>query len=590
MEGNLPMTSKPPSTFRIVWGALNPKERRLAIFLLFGNLATVLMETFSVGLILPVAGILTSADYSTSMPVVGELLRSGLSREAVVMIALLAILVAYTIKSLILAGLSWVQRGFMADVSTRISNQLFANYMNQPYLYHLEHNSSTLIRNSQNASLFVSGVIDPLSTLFADVLVGVGLFTLMLVVEPLGTLIVGFVFGTAGFVFQRTTSKRIKRWGDESQDYAREVIQHLNQGLAGVKDVKILGKEDPFIDAYSVNVEQVSNLQRLYKFLQSLPRLWLEIITVGALCVLVGLLILQGKDVDSALPVIGLFAATTFRVMPSVHRVVSSAQTLSFNRKIIREIHADLRLPRDSERVVSECPIFSERIELTSVGFKYPRSVESVLQDVSIKIERGSSVGIVGPSGAGKSTLVDLILGLLYSSTGSITVDGFNIADDAPGWRSQIGYVPQSIYLTDDTISSNVAFGVGESSIDETSVQRALESAMLNEFVNSLPDGMETLVGERGVRLSGGQRQRLGIARALYRNPQVLVLDEATSSLDIDTERGVMEAVESLHGEKTIIVVAHRLSTIQYCDWVYRFEQGRVVAQGTYEQVIGDSN
>lgn len=562
----------------------------MAIFLLFGNLATVLMETFSVGLILPVAGILTSADYSTSMPVVGELLRSGLSREAVVMIALLAILVAYTIKSLILAGLSWVQRGFMADVSTRISNQLFANYMNQPYLYHLEHNSSTLIRNSQNASLFVSGVIDPLSTLFADVLVGVGLFTLMLVVEPLGTLIVGFVFGTAGFVFQRTTSKRIKRWGDESQDYAREVIQHLNQGLAGVKDVKILGKEDPFIDAYSVNVEQVSNLQRLYKFLQSLPRLWLEIITVGALCVLVGLLILQGKDVDSALPVIGLFAATTFRVMPSVHRVVSSAQTLSFNRKIIREIHADLRLPRDSERVVSECPIFSERIELTSVGFKYPRSVESVLQDVSIKIERGSSVGIVGPSGAGKSTLVDLILGLLYSSTGSITVDGFNIADDAPGWRSQIGYVPQSIYLTDDTISSNVAFGVGESSIDETSVQRALESAMLNEFVNSLPDGMETLVGERGVRLSGGQRQRLGIARALYRNPQVLVLDEATSSLDIDTERGVMEAVESLHGEKTIIVVAHRLSTIQYCDWVYRFEQGRVVAQGTYEQVIGDSN
>lgn len=584
------MQGRPPSTFRIVWGALDKRERRIAIGLLIGNLLTVVMETLSVGLILPVAGILTSADYSTSIPVIGELLRSGLSREVVVMLALVAILIAYVIKSLLLASLSWVQRGFMADVSTRISSQLFANYMNQPYLYHLEHNSSTLIRNSQNASLFVSGVIDPLSTLFADVLVGVGLFALMLVVEPLGTLIVGFVFGTAGFVFQRITSKRIKRWGDESQDYAREVIQHLNQGLAGVKDVKILGKEVPFVSAYSVNVAQVSNLQRLYKFLQSLPRLWLEIITVGALCVLVGLLIVQGKDVDSALPVIGLFAATTFRVMPSVHRVVSSAQTLSFNRKIIREIHTDLRLSWDTERVVSECPSFVDKIELNSVGFKYPRSVENVLDDVSIKIARGASIGIVGPSGAGKSTLVDLILGLLYPTHGKITVDGFDIGNDPPGWRSQIGYVPQTIYLTDDSIAKNVAFGVDGENLDRVAVRRALDSAMLSEFVDTLPEGMETIVGERGVRLSGGQRQRLGIARALYRNPSVLVLDEATSSLDIDTERGVMEAVESLHGEKTIIVIAHRLSTIRYCDRVFKFEYGKIVAQGTYEQVLGESN
>jgi ABC-type multidrug transport system fused ATPase/permease subunit len=581
---------KEPGTFRIIWGALLPRERVTASVLFIGQLVAMLLEMFSIGLVLPVVGILTSENYSSDVPFVGWLLGLDLSREALVMTALLAILVAYIVKSILIAALVWYQRGFMSDVSSRLSKKLFANYLHQPYGYHLDHNSSTLIRNAQNASVFVSGGIDPMSTLIADGLVGIGLFILLMVVEPVGTLIVGFVFGIAAFGFQRATTSRITRWGNESQDHARLVIQHLNQGLAGVKDVKILGQESTFINLYTRHVVEGMSLQRLYKFLQALPRLWLEIITMGGLCALIGIMLLQDREISTVLPVVGLFAATTFRVVPSINRIVASIQSLDFNRPVVREIHQDLQLNWEVAHVDGSCPALSKQIEVNDVTFRYKRSTSDVLSNVSFSVSKGTSIGIVGASGAGKSTLVDLILGLLQPQSGSVQIDGFDIKDDPPGWRRQIGYVPQTIYLTDDSIAMNVAFGVSPEDVNPEAVHNSLRAAMLSEFVDSLPNGIETVVGERGVRLSGGQRQRLGIARALYRNPSVLVLDEATSSLDTETERGVMEAVESLHGTKTIIVIAHRLSTIRYCDMVYRFEKGRLVAQGTYEQVIGDSN
>jgi ABC-type multidrug transport system fused ATPase/permease subunit len=504
------------------------------------------------------------------------------------MSALTVLFIAYVIKSALVAALVWFQRGFMSDVSSRLSKKLFANYLHQPYDYHLDHNSSTLIRNSQNAAAFVNGGIDPLTTLIADGLVGLGLFALLMVVEPVGTLIVGAVFGFAAWGFQRKTTRHIVRWGDESQEHAQLVIQHLNQGFGGIKDVKILAAEEAFIDRYAQNATAVLSLTRRYKFLQALPRLWLEIITMGALTALVGLMLFQGEEISSVLPVVGLFAATTFRIVPSINRMVASVQSLDFNRPIVREVSRDLALDWELDATTGSCPHIEQSIAVCEVSFQYRQSPSDVLSNVTLDVRSGSSVGIIGASGAGKSTLVDVILGLLKPVDGNVEVDGFDIAGDPAGWRKQIGYVPQTIYLTDDTIAMNVAFGVHPREVDHDAVNASLRAAMLDEFVAGLPNGANTVVGERGVRLSGGQRQRLGIARALYRNPAVLVLDEATSSLDVETERGVMEAVEALHGQKTIIVIAHRLSTIRYCDRVYRFEKGQMVMQGTYDQVIGD--
>jgi ABC-type multidrug transport system fused ATPase/permease subunit len=576
------------SVFVLIWRALLPRERTLAIALFVGQLVAMVLETFSIGLVLPIVGILTSEEYSTNLPIVSGLIESGMSREALVMSALLVMFVAYVAKSALVAALVWFQRGFMSDVSSRLSKKLFANYLHQPYDYHLDHNSSTLIRNSQSASVFVSGGIDPMSTLIADGLVGLGLFALLMYVEPAGTLTVGAVFGFAAWGFQRLTTRRIVKWGNESQEHARAVIQHLNQGLNGVKDVKILGQESTFVDLYADHVESSMHLQRLYKFLQALPRLWLEIITMGALTALVGLMLFQGDEISSVLPVVGLFAATTFRIVPSINRMVASVQSIDFNRPVVREISRDLALDWELDTTSGSCPPIEQSITVRDVSFRYRQSPGDVLSNVTLDIRSGASVGIIGASGAGKSTLVDVILGLLKPVDGNVEVDGFNIAGDPAGWRKQIGYVPQTIYLTDDTIAMNVAFGVHPREVDRDAVDASLRAAMLDEFVAGLPSGANTVVGERGVRLSGGQRQRLGIARALYRNPAVLVLDEATSSLDVETERGVMEAVEALHGQKTIIVIAHRLSTIRYCDWVYRFEKGQMVMQGTYDQVIGD--
>jgi ABC-type multidrug transport system fused ATPase/permease subunit len=286
----------------------------------------------------------------------------------------------------------------------------------------------------------------------------------------------------------------------------------------------------------------------------------------------------QNRLLESILPALGLFTAAAFRIMPSVNRVLSGVQSLRYGLPVIDVVHAELNLVMPkvvfSSKLVTP---FREVIELSQISYTYPASAEAALKDISLTIQRGESVGFIGTSGAGKSTLVDILLGLLTPDTGKVRVDGQDIQTNLRNWQDQIGYVPQSIFLTDDTLRSNVAFGLPTDQIDEAAIWRAIYSAQLEQFVKELPLGLDTLVGERGVRLSGGQRQRIGIARALYHDPAVLVLDEATSALDTATESAVMDAVRALHGHKTLIIVAHRLSTIEHCDQFYRLERARLI-------------
>jgi ABC-type multidrug transport system fused ATPase/permease subunit len=296
-------------------------------------------------------------------------------------------------------------------------------------------------------------------------------------------------------------------------------------------------------------------------------------------------MVLSNKAVGDILPVLSLFGAAAFRLLPTLSQVINSFMSISINRPIVNNLYTDLSLKIPATTNDRKSRKLLNRIDVEGLSFSYARTTRDALSDVSISICRGEAVGLIGSSGSGKSTLVDILLGLLEPTSGNVLVDGHDIQENLREWQDQIGYVPQSIFLTDDTLRRNVAFGLPKDQIDDDAVNSAIRSAQLEDFVASLADGLDTIVGERGVRLSGGQRQRIGIARALYNNPDVLVLDEATSSLDTETEHGVMQAVQALQGDKTVIIVAHRLSTVEYCDRLYRLENAQIVDEGTFSEV-----
>ncbi len=574
------------STPRIVWRTLTTSEKKRLVIIWVLILIGMVLETFSLGLIIPFIGLLSQDGYQADIPLVGSYLE-GLSTERVLVLAMVGLAIVYVIKSAFLYFSAHVQRRFIYATSGRLSQEAFETYLSQPYSYHLERNSATLIRNVESARSIIGGGLDPFLVLLTDGLVALGLFVLLLIVEPVGTLCVLALFGGAAVIFQRATRARISSWGSARKFHAGKVLQHLQQGLNGAKDIKILGREAKFLNDHYEHLKVSLDVDRRYVMLQALPRLFFEAVAVVGLAVLVIVMVSSGTEISGILPTLGLFAATAFRVMPSIGRVIASIQTIGYNRAFMRTVYHDLQLPRPDESVVVTPMHLESSVALHNVSFRYTNAHRQALDGVSIEVLRGEAVGIIGSSGAGKSTLVDVLLGLLTPSTGSIDVDGRSIASNVRGWQRLIGYVPQSIYLIDDTIRKNVAFGVPEREIDDLAVQRALHAAQLDEFVQSLPSGIDTIVGERGVRLSGGQRQRIGIARALYHDPEVLVLDEATSSLDTETERGVMDAVRDLLGSKTIIIVAHRVSTVSYCSRVYRMEDGRVVGSGTPEVMTG---
>jgi len=569
----------------VVWRLLKSSERRALVGIIFLILVGLILETLSLGIVMPVVAILTQDDYQTKYRWLTDNLGSP-SRENLIVIVMLLMVGIYIVRSLFLLWSSWVQKGFSAALSGRLSQRLFTIYLRQPYLFHLQHNSATLMRNSRNANVVVTGGIDPTLVLLTDGLVAIALFTLLIIVEPVGTIITLVAFGVGAWLFQLLTRRRIERWGDQRNLHDGMILQHLQQGLGGAKDVKILGRESEFLDQHEKHLKESLRINRVYSVLQTMPRMYMEILTIAGLAALVISMVLQKQSFTEIIPTLGLFAAAAFRVMPSINRLLGALQTLLYSRAIIASVYADFKLDApDETKLVTGIP-FSEQLELRSVTFQYPTASTPSLQQVSLVVRRGEAVGFVGPSGAGKSTLVDVILGLFAPTAGLVLVDGQDIQKNLRNWQNQIGYVPQSIYLTDDTLRRNVAFGLGDENIDENSVRNAIRLAQLEEFVSSLPENLDTVVGERGVRLSGGQRQRIGIARALYHNPSILVLDEATSSLDTPTEHGVMQAVQALQGSKTVIIVAHRLSTVEYCDRLYRIESSRLIEEGTFDEVV----
>jgi ABC-type multidrug transport system fused ATPase/permease subunit len=577
------------TTARQIWSILLPKQRRAGVILFALVLVGTLLETLSVGLVVPALAFMTRTSDAPSPRLTGLLNWLGNpAPNQLVLLVLLGLLAVYAVKSAFLLFVAYWQSRFVTATQASTSRRLFATYLAQPWTFHLQRHSAELMRTINESTEFahVCGLF--LMTV-SELLVLTGMIGLLLWFEPTGAIVVASMLGAAAWLFQAIARPRSRRWATAQRHHGQMIIKHVQQGLGGAKDVKIRGCEQEFVEQFRHHSDGHARVAALQSLVQQVPRLWFEMLAVAALLLLTAVMVWQGTPSERLLPMLGLFATVAFRMLPSVNHVTAATNKLRHSGVMLEGLAKELRLAdaTSSERPASIMP-FRDAVVLSDISYRYPGTTENVLDGVSISIPHGASIGLVGGSGAGKSTLVDIILGLLPPSSGRVTVDGNDIHDNLRGWQDTVGYVSQSIYLCDDTIRRNIAFGVPEHDVDNAAVRRALKAAQLDEFVASLPAGANTFVGERGVRLSGGQRQRIGIARALYHDPKVLVLDEATSALDTDTERGVVEAVNALHGTKTLIIVAHRMSTIADCDVLYRLEKGRVVQSGTFSEVISN--
>jgi len=573
-----------------IWALLKPDECRFLVLLFILMLFCTVLELLGIGLIIPTITILTEANIAERFPVLVPLLDllGNPDRGTLVKIAMLGLVGIYAIKNIFLALLVWLQTKFTFNTEVRISQNLFEHYLRQPYTFHLQRNSAELFRNiTGEVHLFVSYGIGPSMILISESLILLAIASLVLTVEPIGAIVVICFLGLMVFLFQKIMRNRVSGWGKKRQYHEGLRIQHLQQGFGGVKDLKLLGRESEFLEQYEFHNKESSKAARLQTAVQQLPRLLLEFLVILSLALLVVIMLFQGNNLEVILPTLGLFAVAAFRLMPSVVRITNSMQSLRYAIPVIDNLYKEIMLLHPEVVLKNGNNIkFSNRLEIEGVDFAYSGSEQTVVKNVSLAIGYGESVGIIGSSGSGKSTLVDILLGLLSPDEGKVLVDDKDIQSSMRAWQNQIGYVPQSIYLTDDTLRRNVAFGISNEKIDEDAVWHAIRAAQLDEFVKTLPLGLDTIVGEDGVRLSGGQRQRIGIARALYHDPAVLILDEATSALDTQTEHSVMEAVRALKGEKTIIIIAHRLSTVESCDHLYVLEDGRLIQEGVPEKIL----
>jgi ABC-type multidrug transport system fused ATPase/permease subunit len=571
---------------------LNSQQKKQLFILSFLLIIGMFFEMAGLGVLIPVLGLMlnpsSSNDYPSLQPLLSKL--GNPTQEELVLYGMIFLVLFYLLKALFLVFLSWRQSKFSAQFSAELSSRLLFGYLRQPYLFHLNRNSAELLRNIRGEVAELTELTKSVIILTIEFTVIVGIAFVLILQNPLGTLIVTFLLGLSSLVVYRLTKKRLLNWGQRRQSHEGEMNKHLLQGVGGIKEVKLYGKEENFLKEFDKhNYERARVITRQYTMMY-FPRLYLEFMAVVALAGAVIMMIIQGKPLVDFVPTLGIFVAGAFRMIPSVNRIMGSIQFIRYSGPVVDVLYKECKLISNVEPLLPHTELsvmsFNKNIGLELINFSYPLSDHKSLNNISLNISKGESIGFIGSTGSGKSTLINVILGLLPVDSGRLTVDGKSIYKNLRQWQNQIGYVPQTIYLTDDTIRRNIAFGVPNELINDDAVEKAIIAAQLNDFVKMLPEGLDTLVGEDGVRLSGGQRQRIGLARALYNNPDLLVMDEATSALDSNTENGVMEAILTLKNSKTIIIVAHRLSTLNNCDRIYRLENGKISQQGKPEDIL----
>lgn len=576
------------SLFKI-FTILTPRDIQTCVLLGLSMFFGATLEGLGVSVILPFLSIMGQPEYLGMHENVAAYMSSFgiVSHTQLIIAGALLLILLYGVKNIYLVCLLKWQVNFSLQMQIDYARQLYANYLLKPYLYHLDHNTATLLRNAYNGPIYVfSAILMSTLMLFTEIFTAIVICVFLVFVDAFSAIVVGGCISAMIYGIVQSFRRRIDCQGRMENRYAAEMCQWINQGLGAIKETKVLGRERRFYEAFSAAYEKYGEAYRGFRFVSQMPRYLIEVLVVsGLMFLIIGKLIL-GSTPKDIVPLLGVLALAAFRIMPSANRIVGYLNTIKFNMPLFNEVYGELMTIRERRIRGADSRIFSEaRGKLPFVGeicvehlsFRYPEGRQNVFEDVCFTIQKGSFVGIVGPSGAGKTTFVDLLLGLLEPVSGDILVDGTSIYSDIRAWQANLAYVPQEVYLIDGTLRENIALGFAADQIDDSKVAKVLRMAELYDFVQQLPDGIYSTVGERGVKLSGGQRQRIGIARALYIEPEVLVLDEATSALDSMTEKSIMNTILKLKGKITIIAIAHRVTTLSNCDFRVRFENGKAI-------------
>lgn len=582
-----------------VYKLLPRSEKYKFLFLFLMMIIASFIELLGIGIIPAFIIAIADSDIVFNTPVVGDMLKAAgiQTPKALITFSAILLMFIYVAKNVFLILYNYLKVKFVKKRLVILQNRLFKAYLTAPYTFYLNQNSSVLLRNvTSEVNKVITGTLLPLLEITLHVMMGVFIIGSLLYLEPLITVVTMIVMAGGGGLFLKITRDKITDAGRQDRRARASMNKVVLQGLGAFKDTRVLKREKMFLDQYDKYAFQ-SIRANIYKSLVgSFPKAIIELLLVLGILSITLIMVWEGRDFAIIIPILALFGVAGVKLMPIFANIIKVSNDLRYNAASVQVVYKDLKfLEKRFSGFKKELLDDAQRlelknvIELKNVSFNYPENDEKVVRNVSLTIPKGSAVAFVGPSGAGKTTIVDIILGLLEPESGTVKVDGVDIRDNIHGWMSNIGYIPQSIYLLDDRIFRNIAFGIPDDEIDEHKLNSALDAAQLKELVEKIPMGLKTRIGERGVRLSGGQQQRIGIARALYNNPQVLIMDEATSALDNITEKVVIESIDRLRGDRTIIMIAHRLTTVKNCDMIYMMQDGSVINQGTYDELITNS-
>lgn len=566
---------------------LTPRQKRSLAILIFAMVVGGVVESISVSLIMPlVTAIMNEESWNTTWYAQLICNMTGIDNQRDYIVSLIILLIViFLLKNSYLVWEYYAQYSFASKCKYRIQYNLLRNYMNMPYTFFLTVNTGEIVRIINGDTVQMCSALEGLLTFFTEAIVCMALGITIFAMSP------GIALGIIGVLILEVllVSKVIKpimfRLGEKQRKESALAYQWLLQALNGIKSIKISRKEGFFLKKYSDYFGDANEIDRIYRTVQNMPKYLIEAFTICSVLGGMMLMVMNGIEIKTLVPVLSAFVLAAMRLLPSTNKLSGVVNQMPFLEggldNVVRILHSETHcaLLTDEKEVVSKevrSVAFEHEIFLEKLTFSYPDSEKKVLDEVSLKIFPKKSVGFIGASGGGKTTTVDLILGLLKPDSGKILVDGIDISENIDGWLRKVAYIPQQIFLIDASIKENIAFGKEKNDVDEEMLMETIKEAQLETLVNSLPDGVNTVIGEQGIRLSGGQRQRIGIARALYSNAEVLFFDEATSALDNETEQAVMDSINRLKSKKTMIIIAHRLSTIENCDVVYRVEEGKV--------------